>query len=104
MKVTRVWVDRSGYRVGRKQLRTVGELDAELQRRRPTAVHVLPSRDTPYRKVAAAVRVLQRRRIFAGFVGNILHKESGARRGSIGRATASDPVPRGSASRGVRRR
>jgi len=71
MKFTLIRVSRTGYTVGRKQLRTVGELDAELKRREITEARVLPSKDTPYRKVAAALRVLQRRRIFLGFVGYV---------------------------------
>ena len=67
MKPTRIQILRAGYVVGKKKLRTVAELDAELKRRKTTETSLLPSKDAPYRKVAAAVRVLQRRRISMGF-------------------------------------
>jgi hypothetical protein len=62
----------SGYVIGKKHLRTVGALEAELIRRGTKEARVVPSGDTfPYRKVVAALRVLQRHGIFIGMVGNV---------------------------------
>ena len=71
MKPLRVQVLRSGYVVGKKQLRTVVALEAELIRRKTREARVVPAKDASYRKVAAAVRVFQRHGIFLGFIGNV---------------------------------
>jgi hypothetical protein len=71
MKSLRIRVLRSGYIVGTKEVSTVIALEAELIRLKCKVARVVPDKDTPYRKVAAAMRVLQRRRIFSGFVGNV---------------------------------
>lgn len=64
-----IHVLRSGYVVGKKQVRTVRALEAELIRLRTTQAHVQPTKDAPWRKLAAVLRVMQRRGIFIGFVG-----------------------------------
>ena len=69
MKPVRIQILRSGYVVG-GQLRTVVALEAELIERNSRAARVVPAKDVSYRKVAAAMRVLQRHGIFAGFVGS----------------------------------
>ena len=61
----------SGYVVGKKHLRTVGALEAELIRRGTKEARVVPDKNISFRKVSAALRVLQRRGIFIGFVGNV---------------------------------
>jgi hypothetical protein len=67
----RIHVLRAGYVVGRKQLRTVVALEAELARRDVREARVVPAKGASFRKVAAAVRVCQRRGIFLGFIGNV---------------------------------
>ena len=67
----RLRILRSGYVVGKKQLRTVVALEAELKRRKTREARVVPAQDASYRKVAAAVRVCQRRGIFLGFIGDV---------------------------------
>lgn len=71
MKPLQIQILRSGYIVGKKQLRTVVALEAELIRLNAKEARVQPARDASYRKVAAAVRVLQRRGIFLGLTGNV---------------------------------
>jgi len=71
VKPLRVQVLRSGYVVGKKELRTVIALEAELIRRKTREARVVPAKDASYRKVAAAVRVFQRLGIFLGFIGNV---------------------------------
>ena len=67
----RIQIVRSGYVVGKKQLRTVVALEAELIRLGTKAARLQPAKDISYRKVAAALRVLQRHGIFIGFIGNV---------------------------------
>ena len=61
----------SGYVVGKMHLRTVVALEAELKRRDTKEARLVPGRKASYRKVAAALRVLQRRGISIGIVGNV---------------------------------
>ena len=68
---TRIQILPSGYVVGKKQLRTVIALEAELIRRNVREAHVVPTKGVSYRKVAAAIRACQRRGIFLGFSGNV---------------------------------
>jgi hypothetical protein len=70
VKPLRIQILRSGYVVGRKQLQTVVALEAELIRRRTKEARILPAKGVSYRKVVAAIRVLQRRGTFLGFIGN----------------------------------
>jgi hypothetical protein len=74
MKPLEIQIVRSGYVVGKKELRTVVALEAELIRLGIKEARVLPAKDVSYRKVAAAVRVLHRHSIFLGFVGNVQAK------------------------------
>jgi hypothetical protein len=67
----RIQILRAGYVVGRKQLRTVAALEAELIRRNIREARVVPAKDVSYRKVVAALRACQRRGIFLGFIGNV---------------------------------
>ena len=71
MKPLQIHILRSGYVVGKKQMRTVGALEAELIRVDPKEVRVVPDKGVSYRKVAAALRVLQKHGIFIGMVGNV---------------------------------
>lgn len=71
MKPLQIEVVRSGYVVGKKELRTVVALEAELIRLGTKEARVRPAKDVSYRNVAAAVRVLQRHGIFLGLVGNV---------------------------------
>jgi hypothetical protein len=61
----------SGYVIGKMHLRTVVALEAELRRRDTKEARLVPDRKASYRKVAAALRVLQRRGISIGIVGNV---------------------------------
>jgi hypothetical protein len=67
----RIQVLRAGYVVGKVQLRTVVALEAELIRRNVREARVVPAIGVSFRKVAAVVRVCQRRGIFLGFIGNV---------------------------------
>ena len=71
VKPLQIHILRSGYVVGKKQVRTVGALEAELIRLDTKAARVLPDKEVSYRKVAAALRVLQRHGIFIGAVANV---------------------------------
>lgn len=71
MKPLCIRVLRSGYVVGTKEMRTVVALEAELNRLKSKEARVVPDKDAPYRKVAAALRVLRRRGIFNGMIGNV---------------------------------
>jgi len=72
VKALQIKISRSGYLVGKKHLRTVGAPEAELIRRGTKEARVLPDKQIfPFRRVTAALRVLQRRGIFIGMVGNV---------------------------------
>jgi biopolymer transport protein ExbD len=71
MRPLQIQILRSGYVVGKKQLRTVVALEAELTRLETKEARLQPAKDVSYRKVAAAMRVLQRRGVFIGLVGNV---------------------------------
>jgi hypothetical protein len=73
LKLLQIRILQSGYVVGRKHLRTVEALEAELIRRGTKEARVVPETKTPFpfRKVMAALRVLQRHGIFIGMVGNV---------------------------------
>lgn len=71
VKPLQIHILRSGYAIGQKHLRTVGALEAELIRLHTKEARVLPAKDVSYRKVAAALRVLQRRGVLIGFIGNV---------------------------------
>jgi len=61
-----VWI-----RSGQTELRTVIELEAELIRRKTRVARVLPADNASFRKVAAALKVLQRQGILIGLIGNV---------------------------------
>jgi hypothetical protein len=63
--------------VGKKQLRTVVALEAELIRLNAKEAHVLPAKDASHRKINAALRVLQRRGVFLGLIGNVESEADG---------------------------
>lgn len=71
MNRPRIKVLRAGYAIGKKQLRTVVAVEAELIRRNVREARVVPAKDASFRKVAAVVRVCQRRGILLGFIGNV---------------------------------
>jgi biopolymer transport protein ExbD len=71
MRPLQIRILRSGYVVGKKQMSTVVALDAELARLDPKEVHVVPDKEVSYRKIAAALRVLQKYGVSIGFVGNV---------------------------------
>ena len=79
MKPVPIKISRSGYVVGKKHLRTVAALEAELIRRGTKEARVLPDKGAfPFRKVVAALRVLQRHGIFIGMVGNVQSESQAA--------------------------
>lgn len=69
VKPLAVHVLRSGYVVGKKEFRTVVELEAELIRLRTRDAHVVLAKNVSVRKVAAAVRLFRRRGISLGLGG-----------------------------------
>jgi len=79
VKPLQIKILQSGYVVGKKHLRTVGALEAELIRRGTKEARVVPDKNNfPFRKVSAALRVLQRHGIFCGFVGNVQSESQAA--------------------------
>jgi hypothetical protein len=70
LKPLQIQILRSGYILGKTELRTVVELEAELIRRKTKDARVVLGKDASYRKVAAALRVFQRRGISLGFSGH----------------------------------
>ena len=71
MKSLRLEIHQSGYVIGKKQMRTVGALEAELIRLCAKEARVTPGGDASYRKVAAALRVLQKLGIPVGMAGSV---------------------------------